>query len=1555
MVSALVSSRTMKTEAIICLFCLCYNICQAYFPKLLYANRKDIRIVQKIHKNHTATETIVVDGFDDSIIAVEFFFAEGYVFWTDVILEKIKRIPVRGTTRNVEDVISLGLRKPEGLALDWVARKLYWTDCGDSDWETNRIEVANLDGTNRKVLFWKNLGLPRAIAVDPLYGFMFWTDWGDEPKIERAEMDASNRQSIIQQDIYWPNGLTIDYSARKIYWTDAKLYYIDKANYDGSGREKVFKSPAQCTLGHPFDLTLYENKIYWTDWKTRGIHSSNKNTGMRCQMISSNAYPHMGIRAFESTRQKSRPGKNPCNSTTNGGCSHLCLLNTDGRSCACPTGVRLMKDQMTCEQGPVNFLLLARKEDIRLISLDTPDFTDVVVPVFGIRHAVAIDFDPVDKFIYWSDDENLEIKRSRVDGTDVQVVVASQIKRPDGIAVDWVARNLYWTDTGTDRIEVSRLNGTARKVLISENLDQPRAIALDPSHGYMYWTDWGKNPKIERAGLDGSHRITLVNSSIAWANGIAIDFHEQKIYWADAKYDKIEVMNMDGSNRRPVLNKNFPHVFGFTSNGDRLYWTDWQKRNIESVNKHTGKDRKIVIKNLPDLMGLKAVNLSVNLGSNPCQQDNGGCSHLCLYSPTGVNCECPDGIEILADKKSCILPEAFLLFSSRENIRRISLDTNNGTVIPLVGVKGARALDFNADEMQVYWTDGTQKTISRAFLNGSHVEAIIEVDLSFPDGLAVDRIAKNLYWTDASNHRIEVSRLDGQHRKMLISKDAYEPRELVLDPVSGHMYWVNGGREPTIEIADLDGSNRRTLFKNPTPPAGLTIDSSTGLIFWADQERRVIECANLNGTNRRIVVSGLTKIFALTQFKDYIYYADLSTIYRANKTNGSDRTRIESNIDVIMDLLVFHSSRQEGWNPCAADNNVCSHLCFAKPDGTRVCSCPTHYQLLDTDKRTCEAPSVFMLLSTKTTIRRILIDSVDNLEVVLPVRDLENVLSIDYDINSHLVFWIDGGTTKSIKCAYQNGTNVKTLKINSGASPFDLAIDPYGQQLYWTDSVFNSINVYSLRNKTNMGAIFKKDDVYPRSIVLYPEKGDMYFTDENPQKKSIMRAKMGGGDEMVLFRADFPGDLAVDKQEQRLFWTDTGRKKIEFGDLTGYRMTPNTLVEKDVLRPVGLLVYGNYLYWIDKASSNVMKIKKSDRSGQTLDVQAEVNDLSDIAIVDTLKTTDRHPCNKNKCTHLCLVGSGGEAQCSCPLDMILSDDNMTCGARKGCTPDQFTCSSGRCITRSSLCDGSNDCEDGSDEMGNCTKCEDGEYSCDNGQCVSTKKLCDLEPDCDDGWDEREENCGGVSTSSYLSTSLSGGVSTSSYASTSLSATTAIAVAVACLCLLFLVAVVCRWRLKQRKKEASSAPLDADFKFDAFIIYSTVDQKWVTKKLLPTLESKHKIKCCIHYRDFVPGVPFTQNMADSVYNSKKTVAVVSKSFLTSNFCSHELSIALHRLALRGDDSVVVVKLDDVKNSQLPKELRFRSYIDFTKSTDKKTWEYKLVNCLKSGTSSSHPLL
>lgn len=70
----------------------------------------------------------------------------------------------------------------------------------------------------------------------PLLRYMYWTDWGETPRIERAGMDGSTRKVIVDSDIYWPNGLTIDLEEQKLYWADAKLSFIHRANLDGSFR-----------------------------------------------------------------------------------------------------------------------------------------------------------------------------------------------------------------------------------------------------------------------------------------------------------------------------------------------------------------------------------------------------------------------------------------------------------------------------------------------------------------------------------------------------------------------------------------------------------------------------------------------------------------------------------------------------------------------------------------------------------------------------------------------------------------------------------------------------------------------------------------------------------------------------------------------------------------------------------------------------------------------------------------------------------------------------------------------------------------------------------------------------------------------------------------------------------------------------------------------------------------------------------------------------------------------------------------------------------------------
>lgn len=73
--------------------------------------------------------------------------------------------------------------------------------------------------------------------------------------------------------------------------------------------------------------------------------------------------------------------------------------------------------------------------------------------------------------------------------------------------------------------------------------------------------------------------------------------------------------------------------------------------------------------------------------------------------------------------------------------------------------------------------------------------------------------------------------------------------------------------------------------------------------------------------------------------------------------------------------------------------------------------------------------------------------------------------------------------------------------------------------------------------------------------------------------------------------------------------------------------------------------------------------------------------------------------------------------------------------------------------------------------------------------------------------------------------------------------------------------------------------------------------------------------------------------------------MSKNFFKTNYCGSEMEYALHRLMERRDDSVVVIKLDDVDRAKLPKELQKSSYIGYLKNVERDLWERTLVNWLK----------
>lgn len=79
-----------------------------------------------------------------------------------------------------------------------------------------------------QVLINENLYEPRAIAVAPSLGWMFWSDWFEkEPKIERASLDGSDRVLLVSERLGWPNGIALDIEANKLYWGDASTHKIE--------------------------------------------------------------------------------------------------------------------------------------------------------------------------------------------------------------------------------------------------------------------------------------------------------------------------------------------------------------------------------------------------------------------------------------------------------------------------------------------------------------------------------------------------------------------------------------------------------------------------------------------------------------------------------------------------------------------------------------------------------------------------------------------------------------------------------------------------------------------------------------------------------------------------------------------------------------------------------------------------------------------------------------------------------------------------------------------------------------------------------------------------------------------------------------------------------------------------------------------------------------------------------------------------------------------------------------------------------------------------------
>ncbi|CDW53518.1 Low-density lipoprotein receptor-related protein [Trichuris trichiura] len=316
----------------------CKRLAQDAEPFILLANRYYIRKISLDGKN----VELFAMGFEN-VASLDYDWLEQKIYFADIGRQRIFRIPMHlphpeEALANSEEIIRHTVFGVEGLAVDWVGRKLYFL---------NRLErtlrVSELDGRYSQVLLADRFTQPRALVCYPRKGYLFFTEWSLSPYIARIGMDGTEFVKLLERNLVWPNAITLDYFTERLFWGDAHFNEIGYMNIDGTGVNHVQATKAP----HIFSLAVFDNHLYWSDWNIKSIVRASKHSLIDEEVILSTVQLPNDCQIVHPLDQLKSP--NPCGSN-NGGCSHLCLISPGGTSfrCECPQHFILLSDNKTC-------------------------------------------------------------------------------------------------------------------------------------------------------------------------------------------------------------------------------------------------------------------------------------------------------------------------------------------------------------------------------------------------------------------------------------------------------------------------------------------------------------------------------------------------------------------------------------------------------------------------------------------------------------------------------------------------------------------------------------------------------------------------------------------------------------------------------------------------------------------------------------------------------------------------------------------------------------------------------------------------------------------------------------------------------------------------------------------------------------------------------------------------------------------------------------------------------------------------------------------------------
>ncbi|NUO03391.1 MAG: hypothetical protein HUU01_22495, partial [Saprospiraceae bacterium] len=510
-------------------------------------------------------------------------YAQNKIYWAEEIpaFTKIQRASLNGA--NPQDVLVSEIKNPNGLDLDPIGGKLYWSE------ETGAIRRSNLDGSGTETLaLASNSGTSGKIKLDVQAGFLYFI--GVDLQLHRIGLDGSNlTQLSTGLDLIF--GWDLDLASGKIYWYDVNSSTIFKGDFDGTNQEVVLSEPDLFVSGLTLDVN--QGKQYLVTGN--GEIARTNLDGSQFMLLAPaggcpqdvsldlvNGHIYWADNCAGIIYRADLDGQNLLSFLTSG-LAEATDIAPDGAS-----------GKMYWINAATHAILCADLNGSNIQTLLQAELAD----------PGGFAYDPVSNKLYFAETSNGSIRRCNPDGSGIETIIpnGSGLVSPQGLALDLAGGKMYWSELNLANPVIRRANldGSTIEDVVTENdapLKRVYSIALDLGNGKIYWADlgllpgggfvqradigggnvetlasgerfvclalggdkvyWsfvGANGKIQRANLDGSNVEDLITTDIGTVRAMVVDPVNQKLVWNDHGTSELKRANLNGSNVEPLLN-----------------------------------------------------------------------------------------------------------------------------------------------------------------------------------------------------------------------------------------------------------------------------------------------------------------------------------------------------------------------------------------------------------------------------------------------------------------------------------------------------------------------------------------------------------------------------------------------------------------------------------------------------------------------------------------------------------------------------------------------------------------------------------------------------------------------------------------------------------------------------------------------------------------------------------------------------------------------------------------------------------------------------------------